>query len=325
MPPDEFDGTVESAATSLLVKPTAPPPKTNGVAATPRVPEGDDVDETPDHLPPPVREPIDDEPPPDDEEEDVDLDEIELELSVDGQPTKAKIKDLKARYAGEGAIEKRLQEATELRQALEQRAQETHGFLEQQKIRLRQMDEMLAQQQPQNIDWEALKAKDPGRYLLERDKHHELQTRRQRLLVEHQRLAREQEQIATQARDRYLDNENRQLLRKVPELADPAQAGEFNSRMVKAAQHYGYSVDEYNGVMDHRAMLVLRDAAAWREHQAKTKTVKEVVPKPLLKAKGGSKPATTAAKVMEAARKKAQSTGLPDDVAKTLLVRGRGR
>lgn len=325
MPPDDdIDGTVESAATSLLVKPaapaSAPAPKSNGDGthlATPRVPEGDDA---------PVDEPIDSPPveePPVDEtsaEEDIDLDEIELDLQVDGQEKKVKIKDLKARYAGEGAIEKRLQEATELRSHLENNAKEVHGFLEQQKLRLKQMDEILSQQQPQNIDWEALKVKDPGRYLLERDKARDIAERRQRLFVEHQRIAREQEVIAIQARDRYIENENRQLFRKVPELADPAKATEFNARMVQTAQHYGYSPDEYASVIDHRAMLVLQDAAKWRELQSKTKTVKEVVPKPLLKAGGQKKTVSQAARIAEAARKKAQQSGLPDDVARTLLV-----
>lgn len=335
MPPDEFDESVESAATSLLIKPAADavaktPDAARALTTTdiPRTPAEDDPDnqEDPDR-PPPVEEPPVDEA--STEEDDIDLDEIELDLSVDGEDKKVKIKDLKARYAGEGAIEKRLQEATEMRQGLEQQAHQAHQFLEAQKERLRQIDELVAQQQPQNIDWEALRVKDPGRYLLERDKAREIQERRRNLLSEHQRLQAQQDEIAANARIRFIQSEEMKLRKKVPELADPTKATEFNNRLMTAAQHYGYTNDEYNGVMDHRAMLVLRDAAAWREHQEKQKTVtkKEVVPKPLLKAgnNNSGRTQTTAARIALAATKKARETGKPDDVARTLLVRGRAR
>lgn len=333
MPPDDLmddaDGTVESAALSLIQKPAAPAaqPKPPVAARQPVVqPPLEPEEDTPINDPndaPPVEEPVDEAPP---EEAEPELDEIELDLVIDGEGKKVKIGELKKRYSLDGAIEKRLQETTELRSTLEQQAQQAHGFLEQQKQKLRQMDEFLAQQQPEGIDWEKLRVTDPGRYLLERDKARDLQDKRQKLLVEHEKLARQQQEIQINARNRYIANEEAQLRKKIPDLNDPAKAGEFNSRMMKAAQtYYGYSPEEYNSVLDHRAMLVLRDAAAWQEHVAKQKnlrTTKEVLPKQLLKPGNGTgRQVSTASRVAAAATKKARETGSPDDVAKTLLVR----
>lgn len=329
------DGTIESAATSLLLKPqlasppAAPKPNgTNGAHAAPRVPEGDDVPVDEPDTSPPVDDPVD-ETVDQQADDDVDLDEIEIDVLIDGQPAKAKIGDLKARYSGEGAIEKRLQEATELRQRLDQVGQNTFQLMEQQKARLKQMDELLAQNQPQNIDWEALRVKDPGKYLLERERFRDIQDRRNRLFAEHQRIQNEQNEIQEASRQRYLEGENRALLKKIPELADPVKSTEFNNNMVQAAQHYGYSAEEYASVMDHRAIMVLRDANLWREQQAKLKKTvdtKQVNVKPLLKAGKAQQPRTTvAARIAAAAVKKARETGKPDDVAKTLLMGPRRR
>jgi len=173
MPPeDDNDGTIESAASSLLIKPpsasptAAPQPKpngTNGAHSTPRVPEGDDTPIDEPDQPPPVDDPVD-ETVDQQADDDVDIDEIEIDILVDGQPAKAKIGDLKKRYSLDGATEKRLQEATELRQRLDQQHHSTFQLMEQQKQRLKAMDDLLAQNQPQNIDWEALRVKDPGKF-----------------------------------------------------------------------------------------------------------------------------------------------------------------
>ena len=260
-------------------------------------------------------------------EEEVDIDEIPLDVLVDGQTQKVKIKDLKQKYSHVGAVEKRLEEATKGREVVQRQSQEMNVALSQMAGRLEALDAILAEAEAPQVDMDELRVKDPTRYLFEKERAREIQEKRGRIAWEQERLARHQEGLRQQALSEYLQNEHKALAQVFPEFVSPATAKETKDKLYTTAEKFGYSRQEVDSVKDHRAILVLRDAQKWRDYQASQQKVQQEArtePRPLLKpGVKKSQSATPEARQMRALRAKARETGKPEDVAATLIVRSR--
>ncbi len=259
------------------------------------------------------------------DEEDVDVDELEIEVTVDGEEKKVKLKDLKANYSGNGAIEKRLQEASEIRNQAMEQGKQLYTALQAEATRLAKLDEIIAKVAEPEINWEELKRTNLPKYLLERDRQREAQVRQEAVRKEQERVKAEQERIEAIAREQYTTEQAKQLVAKLPEFGDPEKAQIKYAQLAKAASAYGYAAEEVGSVLDHRAMLVLNDAMKYQELMKKQTTVtKKTAPSTALLRPGASKatqPVNQAKKLRDALVKKARSTGKAEDVAATLLVR----
>jgi len=259
------------------------------------------------------------------DEEDVDVDELEIDVTIDGEEKKVKLKDLKANYSGNGAIEKRLQEASEIRNQAFEQGKRLYSALQEESVRLAKLDEIVQKVAEPDINWEELKRTNLPKYLLERDKQREAQVRQEAVRKEQERVRSHQEQLENLAREQYTAEQAKQLVSKMPEFGDPAKAQAAYAKLSKAASAYGYAPEEVGGVLDHRAMLVLNDAMKYQELMSKQGTVqKKTAPATALLRPGASKatqPVNQAKKLREALVKRARSTGKAEDVAATLLVR----
>lgn len=336
---ETFEGGLDAVAESLFVDSEVSAPKTP-INPSNRVAEGedqvdeDDVDNSVDLEDVDLLEgddegysdeSIDD----DDEPQGVeDPDEVEHEVIVDGQPTKAKLKDLKSAYSGNKAIEQRVQQASEYRKHSEVMAGELMKQLNQQAVKLKQLDEILAQAENNGIDWNALRVTDPQRYLIEKDKQQELQNKR-RYVQQQAELANQQRmELQRRKQAEFAAEQADILLQKLPELKNPEKAKKIGENWNKVGREYGFTDEEISGIIDHRQLLVLTDAMKYRAlveakktRQAKNGAVPRQPPRPLLRP--GSKNFGTkmnAIKAEKAAIAKAAQTGSIDDVAATLLV-----
>jgi hypothetical protein len=80
-----------------------------------------------------------------------------------------------------------------------------------------------------------------------------------------------------QTRDR-IKREQDALIKALPILKDPVKGQEAWNTLVRGAtEHYGFSAEEVNGLIDHRMPLVLRDALAYRRIKAAAPKVQEKV------------------------------------------------
>jgi hypothetical protein len=302
-----------------------------------RAPEGDDdVDDgsevDPDVDPDDVDLLTDD----GDEEEDddntpdeVDPDEVEYEVTVDGAPVKAKLKDLKAAYSGNKAIDQRLQQAGEFRKQNEVLSGELIKQLNAQADKLRHLDGILAEAENNGIDWATLRATDPQRYLIEKDRQAELQQKRAIIQRTHAETQRQQQELFARKQQEFAAQEVDILLKKLPELANAEKARAIGDNWNKAARGYGFADEEVAAIIDHRMLLVLNDAMRYRAlvnakqaRQAKNPGQRNV-PKPLLRPgsqNSGQRMAN--ARAEKAALAKAAASGSIDDVAATLIVKG---
>lgn len=165
------------------------------------------------------------------------------------------------------------------------------------------------EQSAQEPDWDKLRAEDPDAFQIAWT---DWQRHKERLAkVEKE----QQETMAKVARDHaerfnaYVAEQKSKLLEALPAWADEAVAKKEAAEMREFAQSLGYTDDEINQVYDHRLILVLRDAAAFRKSQQQAETVRKKVEKVVVEKPGQKKP-----------RKK-----MPEAVKAQLLARKTGR
>jgi hypothetical protein len=250
-------------------------------------------------------------------------DDLELEVKVDGEKQKITLKTLKENYSGEKAIEKRYYQAQEARKAAEAQANEVYVRNQQAIAKLQQIDQVLTNLQP-NINWEELRARDPLQYALKREEFRDIQDKQNAVRQEAQRVTQEQAKLQTDAQERFVESEAMSLRTKMPELNDPDKAKAIMGKLTTAAEHYGYTPQELAGVMDHRAMLVLRDAARYRDLVAKkaelSGKVEPAAPTKTLRTIAAQPAAQSTQRKEQAIINRAKASGKVEDVALTLLV-----
>lgn len=202
-------------------------------------------------------------------------------VKVDGEEVAVTLDDLKRSYSGQGKIQKGMQEAAEMRkqaQAAQQQAVAVAQRLQAEFQRVQQEGFIAPPQEPTRELYDS----DPMAYFdakMDYDQQMKAYTaqqqslQQQRAFLAHQQQVQHQEQVA---------RELEVLREKVPELGDAETAAQFQKDILKFGSDYGYSDEEISNVMDHRALMVLRDAMRWRKSQSKRSQVEQ-------KAKGARK------------------------------------
>jgi len=264
-------------------------------------------------------------------------DKAKVEVMVDGKPEKVTLADLKKNFSGNKAIDARVQKATE---KLNEASKWHDTILRTNTIaaqRLAQIDEVLQKVAQPEINWEELKAKDHVAYLAARDEQRQAQEKRDLIKKQRDQLLSENAAIQQKAADEYVAKETETLISKMPHMRDPVKAKKQVERFQRTGSAYGYTPEEIGGVADHRAFLVLEDAAKWRAYKAKLEKAKQdptnadnpatKAPKTVIRGSQNATAASIAArrKQNEAVRRKAEASGEPDDIAQLLLVRKGGR
>ena len=246
-----------------------------------------------------------------------------FKVKVDGQEVEVTLDDLKRSFAGQGYIQKRMQEVA----AVRKEAETVYNALNQERAQLAQALAVYQQQlsaagnlQPPSR--ELLKT-DPIRYLEEEAAYREGMEQRQRLAQQQATLMQQQSQQQQRAYAAYLAEQAQVLTQRIPEFADAKKAGELKKALIEAgSQHYGFSPEELQGVSDARHVQVLHDAMRYRQLMAGKERVQEKVAqvnRPVVRP-GTKRPETTGKQAeSNKVRARMRSTGSVDDVAAFLL------
>jgi len=254
-----------------------------------------------------------------------------IEVMIDGKLETRTIGELKKAISFEGAIEKRLQEATETRKAaIAERTTALENLATQERIIASAFNAVEADLFKPVIPAPPaeLKAKNPGAYLRHMEAYNEDQAR-----IAHAKKAVQAkiEEFATQRNERlkeYAQVAGQQIVQLIPELADPKRATPMLGKLVETAKAYGYTDQEIGAALDPRMFHLVRDAMAYRELTSRSKEQKVVdLDAQRAKAPRRLRSGNTKATSLVAARSKqqseakatAQQTGKVADVAKTLL------
>lgn len=264
-----------------------------------------------------------------------------IDVKVDGAWEEVSLRDLKRAYSLAGATEKRLAEATDLRNSAqaerETAAKEIQTHRANMLRTIQQLDHVLFSPLVSEPD-PKLRLKNMNEYLLQKDAFEEDQKRiamsRNQLT---QFLSQEHQQLQTH-RGEFRTEQQKLLAQKMPDLLDPEKTGKIQKDILDAAVHYGFSPQQVAEVDHHGLFLMARDAARWLNmqkikkngtvpHDGEKATVRRR--KRHLKAGGGATSSKTRAvrnnKEQIAATKRAQTTGRVDDVANMLMSKARTR
>jgi hypothetical protein len=184
--------------------------------------------------------------------------------------TEVPIAELKKAYAAQKEFEQRQSEFQARAQQFAQQEQFVNQVLP-------QAIAVLQQQIPP----------EPDPSLLQTDPiaHYEQTVARQAGLAKLQQLQAAQDaekhrlvQRTQQETENYIKREQEHLFEKLPELKDVSKRREFYEKTVLAtAREYGFSEQEVNQTYDHRLIVMIRDAAAYRALQAQKPVVQKKV------------------------------------------------
>lgn len=228
-------------------------------------------------------------------------------VKVDGEEVTVTEDELLRGYSRTQDYTRKTMELAEARKALEPELQALRQEREQYAELLPKLAQQV-QQQWENPALQELRETDPARYLLIRD---ELQQQASAIQAEQQRIEQAQREESDKERKARLQTEAQELLKAVPELADPKAYQEVLGYALSA----GFSADDIRETESHQAFVTLWKAMQYDRLKAKAPQTKAKV-EAVKTAKPGA--ATSQPKTvgdLTRAKQRLAKTGSVDDAA----------
>jgi len=252
-----------------------------------------------------------------DEAEDEDPEETFYTVKVDGTEEQVTLEDLKRGYSGQKYVQKGMQEAAEQRKQAEQ----VYMTLLQERQKVIELSSQInnGALNPPVPPSKDMFDSDPIGYMEAKMQYDEKVVEHNQKMQVVQQQMQQQSQAEQQARLAYAQQEAYKLQELVPELSDPKKLESFQSSVVEAAKHYGYTPDEINGIVSHRDMLVLRDAMKYRQLQKKGDIVREKSKKARKPVKAGAKKTYSKGQAEKKQLDKLRQSGSIDDALALMM------
>lgn len=259
------------------------------------------------------------------------MDKIKGRVKINGEETEVTLSELTKGYQMESDYRRKTMELAEQRKAFEQ---EQSNINQQLQAKVTEATNMVATLEQsllgdyQNVDWNTLRSENPEQYLLAmhdfNQRQAQIESVKQQATTHAQTLQSEAQQKQTQQFQEVLAKESESLLSFIPEWKDQEVAQKGKTEIKNFLNGYGFSNDEISQIIDHRHVLLIRDAMKGKKISSKaSEAVKQVKKVPKL-IKPGAKPSKNAAKAdrqAELRNKLRKSGGKVDDVAALLLDR----
>jgi hypothetical protein len=242
-------------------------------------------------------------------------------VKVDGKEQQVTLEELQRGYSGQKWISQRSQSMAAERKALEAEA----AAVKQERAQYAEVLGKLASQLGSGEaepDWEKLRAEDEFKFVVERQAWQLKQDRLNAVKAEQARIAGLQKQQQDEATQRYVEEENRKVLDKIPAWKDKTKAKAAISDLRDYAKGEGWTDEELDNARDSRAVLALYKAMQF-DKLAKTQMPRPVAGRGPRSASPGAGSATPGrpAEVTRLKQRLAQ-TGSVDDAANIFLQQG---
>lgn len=243
-------------------------------------------------------------------------DDPEFELEIEpGRPERmplTKLKELAARGAKAG---RGFEENARVREALHAQHQQVQLQAQFQQAVSGDIAGIQALEQQlqayERMDWNAAYDADPFQALKLKEQRDQLREQRAARIQDLNAKQQQFQGYVKETQHKALAAENEALLAKVPAWRNAEKAAQERGEIAGALKsHYGFTAQEISGVMDHRHILVARDAAAYRKllanKDAKVKQAREAAP---MAKPGAAAPATNGKVEFNKARGKLRELG----------------
>jgi len=261
----------------------------------------------------------------------LDVDEdgaILVKTKIDGQEGKAKFSDLLKSYQLQGHVDKQVREAAEIRKAAQEQAQTIQQQLQVQQAVIGKIAEAKAIEAEigryQSIDWNGLYDSDPAQAVKLDKQMRDLHQKHQHVVGEINQASQYVTQKQQQQRQAMLQEEHQALLKAAPEWSDPDVATKEKQAIAADLKARGYTDSDIQGLADHKAVLLARDAMLYRQlKQAGSVTEKQVRAAPKI-IKPGSAPSQNRAQLtVQKLKSEVRQSGSKQSVMDYLLATGK--
>jgi len=240
-------------------------------------------------------------------------------VKVDGKEVEVTLDELQKGYSRTQDYTRKTQQIAEVRKQTEAELSAVRAEREQYAQLLSALESQVQQVAQPNIDWDRLYQEDPIEWVRQREVMRDNQEKAAAIQSEKQRLAQLSQQEQAQFMQQKLQHEQEALLAAIPDWKDPKKAQAEKALLVEFGQKIGFTPDELNGVVDHRAVLMLRKAALYDQMMSKRGSIKPVTnngPRPAKPGAAGRVSNTTEA---VRAQQRVAKTGRVDDAANAIF------
>jgi hypothetical protein len=183
--------------------------------------------------------------------------------------------ELKAQRLMHADYTRKTQQVAEQRKAIEAKAREVEQAAAAKLGALDSHLQMLArsiQTFDGEVNWQALRELDPAGYVEQKEK-------QQARLQAFERARHEAETLRQEMTQRRQAEEAQRLVEALPSWLDPQVAKQEATQLREGVTAYGFAPEEFDTVLDHRLILLARDALAYRSLRDKAGQVKAEVAK----------------------------------------------
>lgn len=195
-------------------------------------------------------------------------------IEVDGKTVKLSKAELAEAYKSglrQSDYTKKTMEVAEQKKAAQAEIERAHAERQEYAINLNRMQAQLegALQEQAKTDWEALLQSDPVEYLKQQ---HLFQQRQAALQQNYQQQKAIAEQTAAErqkAMQSHVQEQQEQLLAKLPEWKDAAKAQAEKTALTNYLLEQGYEKDAVGNITDHKAVILARKAMLFDQMMAK--------------------------------------------------------
>lgn len=198
---------------------------------------------------------------------------------IDGKESTVTLDELRNGYQRQQDYTRKTQELSEQRKQAETHLQKLEDEQNRYAQAVNQLTGQLQSQvaEDQKVDWPSLLESDPIEYLKQKQKAEERQVALYQAQRQQQAAISQQQEKQAQAYQTYLETQRNELLNKLPEWKDETKAGAEREELRKYMMKQGYSDQEINSVVDHRQVVMIRNAMQFEKLMAgKADAVKRV-------------------------------------------------
>lgn len=247
---------------------------------------------------------------------------IKTTVKINGAEKTVTLSELRDGYQMEADYRRKTSELAEQRKEFEAEREQSTNELSKQFTEAEQLTGLLEQSllnDYNSVDWNGLRQSDPAEFAAKKqefnDKYAQIQQVRTQVNDEIRKQYESQQEERQEKLEKILNQEWEKLIEAIPDFGNEEKAKVLVGNVQKYLNGFGFTDDEIKQIYDHRHMLIIRDAMAYRDLKTRQPEVKnKVVNAPKLqKPGGGQKPGEE--KVRQQLRAKLRKSGRVEDAA----------
>jgi len=251
------------------------------------------------------------------EEESEDQPELHT-VSVDGEEVQVSLNDLKRGYSGQQYVQKGMREVADSRKETEV----VYTQLQDERRKVSEAINLVMSGQlspPPPPPDQSLLDSDPIGYMQQQQHYDQAKALYDGQLRQIETYGKQQAEAEMQANEAYFRHEAEQLRIAEPDYIDPVKTAEWNDKLIKIGDVYGYSEQDIAAVVDHRARRVLMDAARFHELKDGSKKTVQDVKKKVTAKKAARKKVSTSQNRRSKQRAKLKGSGNINDAVNLIM------